>query len=165
MEGILCRRRLVNATTYEEVLQRSAEGLYRREEHTAVADGIALNIVEVAVGVCLQVVIQTVTTQTTQQQYVLGLLFRDITDVDTCSVALILDIQTELLLLNIGGQIVDVLHHQRPVGLMRIIRRILQRLDEESFLGSGVVGSKLTHTVRLTAIGKLIGHSQHLISL
>ena len=73
MEGIFLRHALVDAVAQQEVLQRRTERLRRREEHTAVADGVALHEVEDAVGVYLVVVVQTVTAQSTQQRHVLDL--------------------------------------------------------------------------------------------
>ena len=113
----------------------------------------------------LEVVVQAVATQAAQQCHILGLLFGDVADIDTRGIALVLDVQAELRLLDIGRQIIHILHHQRPVELLRIVRRILQGLHEEGFLGLCMVGGKLTHTVGLTIISKLIGYRQHLIRL
>ena len=101
MERILRRCLSVNATTDEEILQRRTKGFYRREEDTAIADCIAFNIVEEAIGVCLQIVIQTVTAQSAQQRHILGLLFWYISNVHARSIALVLDVETKLLFLNI----------------------------------------------------------------
>ena len=113
----------------------------------------------------LEVVVQAVAAQAAQQGGLLGLRLWDIADIDARGIALVLDVEAELLLLDIGSQIVDVLHHQRPVELLRIVRRILQRLDIERLLGCGMVGGKLTHVVGLTAIGVLVGYRQHLVGL
>ena len=165
MEDILRCRLLVDTTTQEEALQRSAKGFDGREEHTAIADSIALDVVEIAIGVCLLVVVQAVATQSTQQDDILGLLLRDIGNIHARGIALVLDVKTELLLLDIRCQVIDVLHHERPVGLLWIVRRILQGLDIEGILGCGMVGSELTDAVGLAAIGELISHSQHLVGL
>ena len=165
VEGILRSGLSVDATTNQEVLQRGTERLYRWEEHTAVADSVALDIVKVAVGVCLEIVVQTVAAQAAQQGGLLGLRLWDIADIDARGIALVLDVEAELLLLDISSQIVDVLHHQRPVELLRIVGRILQRLDIERLLGSGMVSGKLTDMVGLAIVGILVGYRQHLVAL
>ena len=111
----------------------------------------------------LVVVVQTVTAQSAQQRDILHL--GDVRQIDTCRVALELDIELELRLLHIRCQVVHVLHHQRPVKLLRIVRRVLQRLHKQRVTGFGMVSSKLTHLVGLATVGELIGHSQHLIGL
>ena len=88
-----------HATADEELAQRASEGLGRGEEHTAVAHGVALDEVEVAVGVGLVVIVQTVAAQSAQQGGALGLRLGDIADIDTGRVALYLDVEAELLLL------------------------------------------------------------------
>ena len=88
-----------HATADEELAQRPSEGLGRGEEHTAVAHGVALDEVEVAVGVGLVVIVQTVAAQSAQQGGALGLRLGDIADIDTGRVALYLDVEAELLLL------------------------------------------------------------------
>ena len=163
LEAVFLSHTLADAVAQQEVLQCRAKGLCRREEHTAVADGVALHEVEDAIGVNLVVVVQTVTAQSAQQRDVLHL--RDIADVNACGVAFVLDIELELRLLHIRCQVVHVLHHQRPVELLWIVRRILQCLDKQRLSGIGMVSSKLTHTVSLATIGELVGHSQHLVGL
>ena len=113
----------------------------------------------------LEIVVQAVAAQAAQQGSLLGLRLWDIADIDARGIALVLDVEAELLLLDIGSQIVDVLHHQRPVELLRIVGRILQRLDIERLLGCGMVGGKLTDVVGLTIIGVLVGYCQHLVAL
>ena len=113
----------------------------------------------------LVVIVQTVATQSAQQRGILGLRLGNIADVDTGGVALYLDVEAELLLLDVRCQIVDVLHHQVPVGLLRIVAGVLQGLHVEGFTGIGMVGGKLAHTVGDTAVGILVGHGQHLVGL
>ena len=111
----------------------------------------------------LVVVVQAVAAQASQQGDTFHL--RYISKVYTCGITLELDVEPELGLLDRRSQIVDVLHHQRPVGLLRIIRRILQRLDEQGLTGIGMVAGKLAHPVGTPAIGVLEGYGQHLVGL
>ena len=73
-----------------------AEGLCRGQEHAAVSHCIATHEVEVAIGMELVVIVQTVTAQQLQQRLALHALLRDIGQVDTCRIALVLDVETEL---------------------------------------------------------------------
>ena len=165
-EGVFGNAVLRQSALLQEVVECLAKGLSRGEEHASVADGIALHIVEIAVGIHAVVIVQTVTAQSTQQGGILRPRVRDIAQVDACRIALVLDVQTETGALNAGCQVVDVLHHQVPVGLVRTVARILQRLDDERLLRIvRLVGSKLTHTEGLSIISELIGHRQHLVSL
>ena len=135
------------------------EGLCRGQEHSTVAHGIALHIIEVSVRVGLVVIVQTVATQHLQQRPILHALIGDVCQVNARRVALELDIKPELGLLYVRGQIVHVLHHQLPVALIRIVRRVLQRLHEEGTLGIRQVIGKLTHLIGHATRGELIGHS------
>ena len=113
----------------------------------------------------LEVIVQAVATQAAQQGDILGLCLGDVADIDASGVALVLDIQAELGLLDVRGQIVDVLHHQLPVGLLRIVRCILQGLHKEGLAGIRMFGSKLTHLEGTATRGELIGYGQHLVCL
>ena len=142
-----------------------AEGLCSRQEDAAVGNGISLHKVEIAIGIWLVVVVQTVAAQSAQQRLVFSLRLWYICEIDTCRIALELDVETEFLLLYIGCQIVNVLHHQRPVGLLGIIRRVLQGLNEECIAGFGMVGGKFSHLICTASVSKLESHSQHLVGL
>ena len=163
LEGILVSHGLAQARPQEEAFQRRAERLGRREEHAAVGHRIAFHKVEHAIGVGLVIVVQAVAAQASQQGDTFHL--RYISKVYTCGITLELDVEPELGLLDRRSQIVDVLHHQRPVGLLRIIRRILQRLDEQGLTGIGMVAGKLAHPVGTPAIGVLEGYGQDLVGL
>ena len=164
-EDVFLGFRLWDAIIQQLFPQIATEGLCRGQEHTTVAHGVALHIVEIAVGMGFLIVIQTVTAQQLQQRTVFDPLVGDIGQIDTCRIALVFDVKTELCLLHRRGKVVYVLHHQLPVTLHRIVRRVLQRLHEEGALGVGQVGSKLTHLIGHASRRKLIGHSQHLIGL
>ena len=163
LEGVFVGYVFRHAIEYQEVFQRCAEGLCRREEHTAVGNGVTLNVVEIAVGVNLVVIVETVAAQSAQQGDVLH--FRYIRKVHARSVALVFDVETELGLLNVRRQIIDVFHHQRPVSLLGIVRRVLQRLHVECLTGVVVFFGKLTHLVFHSAVGIAEGNGQHLVSL
>ena len=111
------------------------------------------------------VIVQTVTAQESEQDTVLHLLLRDIGQIDTGRVTLVFDVETELGLLDRRGKIIHVFHHQSPVRLCGIVRRVLQRFHEESFRGLRLVAGKLTHLIGHAAVGELIGHRQHLVGL
>ena len=145
--------------------QVGTERLGRRQEYTTIAYGVALNKVEVAVRVELIVIIQTIATQHFQERCVFHTLIGDIGEIHTCSIALELDIQTELGFLDLRSQIIHVFHHQFPVGLRRIIRGVLQRLHKECLGGLGNICGKLAHLIGHTTQSKLVSHGQHLIGL
>ena len=152
-----------HAVAYQEVFQRRAERLCRWEEHSAVGNGVTLNVVEIAVGMYLVVIVETVAAQSAQQGDVLHFWY--IRKVHARGVALELDVEAELGILNVRRQIIDVFHHQRPVSLLGIVRRVLQRLHVERLTGVVVFFGKLTHLVFHSAVGIAEGNGQHLVSL
>ena len=121
--------------------------------------------VELSVGVGLQVIVQAVAAQQLEQRLRLQALLRQIGQIDARRVALVLDVEAELLFLDVSGQVVDVLHHQVPVALRGVVRRVLQRLHEEALLGVGKVAGELTYLESATAEGVLEGDGQHLVGL
>ena len=131
----------------EFLAQIVAKRLCRWQEHTTVAHGIALYEVEIAIGIRLVVIIQTVAAQEFQKRCVPDAFIGDIGEIDTCRVALELNVESELALLHLRRQIIHVLHHQLPVALSRGVRSVLQRLHKESALGIGQIGSKLTDLI------------------
>ena len=80
--------------------QIGTKRLSRWQEHPSVTHRIALHKVKVAVGMQLIVIIQAVTAQEFQQRGVLHPLVGDIGEIHTCRIALVLDVKTELGLLN-----------------------------------------------------------------
>ena len=143
----------------------TAERLYLRNEHASVRDGIAFYIIEISIAVCLVVVIQTVGAQHTDDRLLLHLLLRDITEIYAGGIALVFHIQAELLLLYGRSQIINVLHHQPPVALSRIVAGILERFHEECLLGIAEIGCKLAHLIGNTSRCILIGYSKYLVGL
>ena len=159
--GHVARQSLV----HQLLAQVVAEGLCGWQEHATIIDRIPTHKVEEAIGVGLVIVVQTVTAEQFQQRHVFHPLFRYIYKVYACRVTLVLDVEPEVALLHRRGQIVDVFHHQVPVALLGIVRRILQRLHEEGLTGFGVVTGKLAHLIGLSSVCELIGHGQHLVCL
>ena len=83
----------------KRLFQIAAERFCLGEEHTTVAHGISLYIVEIAIAVHLVVVVETVGAQEFDERLVFHLGFRDIRDIHTRRVALQFHIKTEFFLL------------------------------------------------------------------
>ena len=113
----------------------------------------------------LEVIVQTVTAQELDQRHGLHPLVGDIGQIDTRRITLVLDVQTELLLLHRRGEVIDVLHHQPPVVLEGRAGSVTERLDEQRLGGIGQVAGKLTHLIAHAAQRIFVGHSQHLVGL
>ena len=156
---------MTQALRLQIITQVTAKRLGCRQEDTSVGYGIATHKVELSVGMWFHIGIQTVQSHHLQQGGLLQLLFREVGQIGTCGVALVLDVHAELLLLYRRGQIIDVLHHQAPVGLLGIVRGIFQRLHEEALVGLCDVGRELTHLIGLSTIGIFKGYGQHLVGL
>ena len=114
---------------------------------------------------CLVVIVEAVGTKHLNDGLSLHLRFGYISKVDACRVALELDIEAELVALYRRSQIIYVLHHQSPVGLLRIVARILERLHEQRLRSIGIVGGKLAHLIGHAAVCVLIGNGKHLVGL
>ena len=142
-----------------------SERLCLGEEHSSVAHGVSLHIVEVSVGIGLVVVVEAVGSQCTYEHCVLCLRFGYVCEIHSRGVALVFHVEAELGLLHRLCEIIHVFHHQSPVGHHRRVARVLQRLDEEGLGGVGVVGGKLAHLVCHSAVGVFECHSQHLVGL
>ena len=145
--------------------QVASKWLRRGQEHTAVADRIALHIVKIAVRVAFVVIVQAVTAQHLQKRLALHPLIRNIGQINTRCIALVFDIEPELGAFYPGGEIVHVLHHQPPVDLRGIVRSIFQCLHEEGLRSLGEIRGKLSHLIGDTTRCKFVGDSHHLISL
>ena len=156
---------LVETCCQQLPAQIGAEGFCRRQEHTTVAHGVTLHVVEVAVRMGLHVIVETVTAQQLQQRLVLHQCVGDIGQIHTGGVALELDVETELGLLYRRCEVVHVLHHQVPVALGGIVRGILQGFHEEGFRCLRQVAGKLAHLIGHATRCKLIGHGEHLVRL
>ena len=124
-EDIFLSLCLVETCRQQLPAQIGAEGFCRRQEHTTVAHGVTLHIVEVAVRMGLIVIVETVTAQQLQQRLVLHQRIGDIGQIHTCGIALELDVEAELGLLHRRREVVHVLHHQVPVALCGIVRGVL----------------------------------------
>ena len=164
-EDIFLSLCLVETCRQQLPAQIGAEGLCRRQEHTTVAHGVTLHIVEVAVRMGLIVIVETVTAQQLQQRLVLHQRIGDIGQIHTCGIALELDVEAELGLLHRRREVVHVLHHQVPVALRGIVRGVLQGFHEERLRGLRQVAGKLAHLIGHATRCKLIGHGEHLVGL
>ena len=145
-----------------------SEWFSHREDDTSVLrlDGITLQIVKLTVRIRLVVVVQSVEVHHLQQRRLLELLLGQIVEVDASSVTQILDVHLEVLLLyRHGSELVDILHHQSPVGYLWRAACVLQELDIESLVAVLLVGRELTYLICLSVVRILIRHGQSLISL
>ncbi len=107
----------------------------------------------------LVVIVQTVAAQHSEQRLFLHALVWDIGQVYACGITLILDVKTELCTFYCRGQVVHILHHQVPVALRGIVRRVLQRLHKQCLPRLGIVAGEFSHLISLSASRKLVGHS------
>ena len=114
---------------------------------------------------CLVVIVEAVGTKHLNDGLSLHLRFGYISKVDACRIALELDIEAELVALYRRSQIIHVLHHKPPVGLLRIVARILERLHEQRLRSIGIVSGKLAHLIGHAAVCVLIGNGKHLVGL
>ena len=140
----------------ELTAQIVAERLCRWQEHTAVADGIAFHEVEITVGVVFVVIVQTVAAQHSQQCLFFHALIGDIGQIHACGVALVFDVKSELCAFHRRGQIVHVFHHQVPVALRGIIRRVLQCLYKQGLICLCVVAGKFSNLIGLSTCCKFV---------
>ena len=102
-EGILVRARCRHAMLFEIVLHVGSEGFGDGEEDASIAHRVALHKVEVAVGVGLVVVVETVSAEELDDRRTLHLSLGDVGDIDARGVALVLHVEAELLLLHRRG--------------------------------------------------------------
>ena len=164
-EGIAGSLLGTHAFRHQIVIQILAERFGSGEEHTAIRHRVAIHVVEATVRVGLHVVVQSVGTQRLDEQFALHLRLGNVGQVHTGRVALELHVQAELVFLHRRSQVIDVFHHQVPVALRGIVRRVLQCLHVEGLRHVGDVRRKFTHLERLAAVGIFIGHGQHLVGL
>ena len=111
------------------------------------------------------VVVQTVGVDVFDDALVFHLGLGYIGNVYAGRIALELDVEPELVFLHCRRQIVHVLHHEVPVGLLGVVAGVLERLHEEALAHIGHIAGKLAHLVGHAAVGILIGHGQHLVGL
>ena len=48
---------------------------------------------------------------------------------------------------------------------MRVVAGVFKRLDEEGLVDVGVIGSKFTHLIGVSAVGIFVGNGQNLVGL
>ena len=151
--------------THKIVVEIAAERLSGREKDAAIADSVALDEVEVAVGVSFVVIVKAVSTEYLDERLALHLRLWDIGEIDSSGVALVFHVKAELVFLYGGSQVVDVLHHQRPVALRGIVAGVLKRFDEERLGSVCDVAGELTNLIGASAVGIFVGDGEHLVSL
>ena len=164
-EGVASGFLIVDALSLQVLVDIASEWLHLRDEDATTRHGVALHIVEVAIAVGIVVVVESIGTEHLDERCLLHLLLRDVGEIDASGIALELDVESELLLLHLRGEVIDVLHHQVPVALLRIVARVLERLHEEALLGVGDVAGELAHLVGHSAIGVFVSHGKHLVGL
>ena len=164
-EGVLFRHLVGDALALEIGVEIASERLGLGDEDASFRYGVASHVVVVAVAVGIVVVVESVGSQHLDDGLVFHLRLGNVVEVDARRVALILHVESELLLLHLRCEVIHVLHHQVPVALLRVVAGVLERLDEESLSGVGDVGCELAHLIGNTAVGVLVGHSQHLVGL
>ena len=148
--------------------QVRTEGLDHGEDDTSRVrlHRVSLHIVVESVRVGILLRIQAVQVHQLQQRLALQVTLRQVGQVRTRAVALILYVEAEILRGDaVGPQVVDVLHHQVPrrVGGRRAVR--LQQLHIQRIVTLLLVGRELTHLVSLACIRILEGDGQHLVRL
>ena len=163
--GILLRGAGGHAFRHEIVVEVFAEGFHQGEEHASVGHGVTVNKVEISVRVWLHVIVQPVGSEQSDDGLVFYLRLGQIVEIDACRVALELHVQPEFLSLHAGCEVIDVLHHQVPVALCRIVAGVFQRFDEECLRHIGIVAGKLSDLEGLSAVGIFVGNGEHLVGL
>ena len=164
-ENVLIRNSCSNTLIRQCFPKSVAERFSHWEEHTSVADSIALNIIKITIGMWIVIIIQSVSIEKFDERLVLYLWLWNVWQIDTCRITLILHVKAELIALNVRSEIIHVFHHQVPVSLFRIIAGVLQWFDEESLIDIGTVAGKLTHLIGNATIGIFVGNRQYLVGL
>ena len=146
----------------EEVV---AEWFCLWEEHTSVAHGVTLDVVEISVRVGLVVVVETVGSEKSDECAVLYLLFGYVVEIHSGRVALEFHVKSEFLLFHCGGKVVHVFHHQSPVGRSWTVVGVFQAFHKEGFRGILPVGGELAHLVCLSAYRVFECYCEYLVCL
>ena len=146
--------------------QMLAEGFCHGEDDAPLIDGISVDKVKLSVGLWLVVGIQSVQVHGAEQDGALQCLLGQVVEVHAARVRLVLDVQTELLLLQRAcSQRIDVAHHQFPCGQRGTAGAAFQHLQQESLFGAGEIAGELAHLIGLCTIGVFVGHSQNVVWL
>ena len=131
-------------------------------------DSHSLDEVVYAIRMRLVVGVVTIQVQHPEQDLVGNRPFRQIVDVCAGRIALVHDIQLELLLLDgIGPQRIDVFHHQVPERHIGRHGNTFQQLHiKAGCCRRRIVGRELTHLKRLPVrIGIVVSDTQHFVRL
>ena len=143
-----------------------AEGFGHGEDDASLADGQSLHEVELSVGVFVVLGVEPVQVERPEQDGVLQLLFGQIGEVDASRVALVFDVESELVGHHLlCAQVVDVLHHQSPCGKLWAACGAFQEFDEECLRVVGEVGGEFAHLVGGAHVGVFEGDGQDVVHL
>ena len=135
------------------------------EEDTTVRHGVALDKVESTVGMDFHIVVQAVGAERLDEHLVFDLRLWNISQINACGVALELHVEAELVFFDARSEVIDVFHHQAPVALHGVVRRVFQRLHEQSLLHIGDVRGELADLIGLAAVGVFKGDGNHLVGV
>ncbi len=127
-----------------------------------------LHEVENTVGLRVQLGVEVIEVQYTEEQASVDGPLRDVIDGITCFVVLVEDVEHKIILVKpAGANRVDVLHHQVPGGQCRGLVGALKEFEDQGWcIGVGVLvefAGEFTHAVNLTTDRVLKGNSQDLI--
>ena len=111
------------------------------------------------------IVVQTVGTEHFDEHFVFDLRLGNVGQINTCGVALELHIESEFVFFDGRSEVIDVFHHQAPVALMGVVRRVFQGFHEKRLLHVGDVRGELANLIGLTAVGVFKGDGKHLVGM
>ena len=149
----------------KRTVQIAPERFRYRKEHSSVIYGVTFHIVKITIAVWAVVIIKTVCSEKLDNRLLPYFRFRDIAEINSGRITLILDIKTKLLFLYCVAESIHVLHHQVPVALRGIIAGVLQRFHEQSLFHISAVARKLPHLIGHPSISIFISHSHNLICI
>ena len=165
LEHILVCHSLAS-TCLNPLAQMLAERFCHGEDDAALVHGVSVDEVKLSVGVGLVVGIQTVQVHGTEQDGSLQGVLGQVVEIDAAGVRLVLDVQTEFLLLQaVGAKGIDIAHHQSPCGERRTGGATLQHLQHQCLVGACKVAGELTHLIGLCTVGVFVGHGQNVVGL
>ncbi len=94
-----------------------AKGFCYGEDDATFVDGVAFHEVELSVGMWVVLSVESVQVEGSQEDGVLEAFFWQVAEIDACRVALVFDVESELVGHHfLCAEVIDVLHHQSPCG-------------------------------------------------
>ena len=146
--------------------QMFAKRFYNREDDATLADGIALNKVELSIGMRIVLCVQAIEVECPQEDSTLEPLFWQVTEINACRVALVLDVEAELVAYYLlCSKVIDILHHQAPSRQVGTSRSAFQQFYEECLRVVRKVACKLTHLIGCAHIGVFVGNGENVVHL